>query len=309
MTDYNIPIYCFFDDYLKVSRLKEDSSRKVNDAAIINTAILAVQYFHSNFTSASKYLQQHHGVRKLDKSNFNRYLNRLSSVLSTIFFTLGQSLKELNTESKYFIDSFPVAVCKNIRIRRNQLLGHEAYRGYNASKREFFYGFKVQVITTAHGVPVEYLIVAGSVHDSTAFQAMNIDLPDGSELYGDSAYGCYEIEDLYKECQGIHLLMERKKNSKRKDTPAEAFIKKNWLKRIQTTFSEITAFFPMRIHALTPQGFLLKLLTFIFAYTRIGITIRLIVMAYIFGEKMERKMVKLTWRSEYYSTIRQNMLV
>ncbi len=96
---------------------------------------------------------------------------------------------------------------------------------------------------------------------------MNIDLPQGSELFGDSAYGIYELEDLYQELDGITLQMDRKKNSKRKDSPDEAYIKKYWRKRIETTFSEITAFFPRHIHAVTPQGFLLKLITFIFAYT------------------------------------------
>lgn len=267
MTDYTVAIYCFFDDYLKISRPKEDGRRKMTDAAVITTALVAARYFHGNLFSASCYMQQHHGIRKLDKSNFNRHLHRLSAVVSAVFFALGQSLKELNTECKYLIDSFPVAVCRNIRIGRNRLLGEEAYRGYNASKREYFYGFKVQVVTTADGIPVEYFIVAGSVHDATAFQAMDIDLPQGSELFGDSAYGIYELEDLFRELDGVTLQMERKKNSKRKDSPAQAYIKKYWRKRIETTFSEITAFFPSRIHAVTPQGFLLKLVSFIFAYT------------------------------------------
>jgi hypothetical protein len=35
-----------------------------------------------------------------------------------------------------------------------------------------FYGFNVQVITTADNQPVDYYITAGSLHDSTALQAM-----------------------------------------------------------------------------------------------------------------------------------------
>lgn len=267
MTDYTIAIYCFFDDYLKICRPKEDSRRKVNDAGIITTAILASRYFHGNLVSAVSYMRQHHGLKKLDKANFNRHMHHLADTIAAVFFALGQSLKELNTESKYLIDSFPVAVCKNIRVCRNKLLKEEAYRGYNASKREYFYGFKVQVVTTAEGIPVEYFIVAGSVHDATAFQSMNIDLPKGSELFGDSAYGIYELEDMYKECDGITLQMDRKKNSNRPDSPAAAYIKKHWRKRIETTFSEIAGFFPKKIHAVTPQGFLLKLVLFIFAFT------------------------------------------
>ncbi len=131
---------------------------------------------------------QHHGMPKLDKFNLNRHLHRLTGVLISLFVALGRTLKELNTQSRYLtvrraIDSFPVAVCKNIRIKRSKLLKGEAYRrdagrGYNASKRQYrratpFYGFKVQVaaaavITTEDGTPVDYYITAGSIHDNTA---------------------------------------------------------------------------------------------------------------------------------------------
>ena len=79
----------------------------------------------------------------------------------------------------------------------------EAYRGYNASKRQYFYGFKVQVVTTQDGTPIDFYITAGSIHDNTALQAMPLELPQGSEVYADSAYLNYELEDLYEECEQI----------------------------------------------------------------------------------------------------------
>ncbi len=267
MTDYTIAIYCFMDDYLKISRPKMDKRRKVSDAEILTTALLSAQYFYGNQYSACQYMHQHHGMAGLDKSNFNRHLHRLAHTLASIFFALGQSLKQLNTESRYMIDSFPVAVCKNIRIPRCKLLQHQAYRGYNASKRLYFYGFKVQVVTTADGIPVDYLITAGSIHDNTALQAMQLHLPEGSEVYADSAYTHYELEDLYKQCDQVRLLVERKVNSKRPDTAALQFLKKHWRKRIETTFSEITARFPGKIQAVTPQGFMLKIVLFLLAFT------------------------------------------
>ena len=180
---------------------------------------------------------------------------------------MGDSLKELNTSSEYIIDSFPVAVCRNIRINRCRLLKSEAYRGYNASRREYFYGFKVELITTTDGMPVEYFIVAGSVHDGKALQAMQTNLPKESKLYADSAYTNYELEELFLECEQVALLTERKSNSTRKDSAAMAFLKKTMRKRVETTFSEIEAAFPRSIHAVTPQGFLLKMVLFLFAYT------------------------------------------
>jgi hypothetical protein len=81
MTDYTIAIYCFFDDYLKVSRPKEDGRRKMTDAAVITTALVAARYFHGNLISASGYMQQHHVLPKKRKKikqkllTINRFLN------------------------------------------------------------------------------------------------------------------------------------------------------------------------------------------------------------------------------------------
>jgi len=267
MNDFTIAIYCFIDDYLQIAGQKAAAKRKLNDAEVITTALLAARYFGGNLTTARGYMQAHHCCHMPHKSNFNRMLHRLSSVIAAIFLALGQSLKELNCSSEYVIDSFPVAVCRNIRINRCRLLQNEAYRGYNASKREYFYGFKVEVIITAEGMPVVYFIVVGSVHDAKAFEAMHLNLPEGSSLYADSAYTNYELEDLYLECEQVSLLSERKSNSKRPESPAMAFIKKAMRKRVETTFSGIENAFPKSIHAVTPQGFLLKLVLFLFAYT------------------------------------------
>lgn len=185
----------------------------------------------------------------------------------TLFVAVGQSIKELNTDSRYLIDSFPVPVCDNIRIARSHLLQNEVYRGKNASKRRYFYGFKVQVITTQAGLPVQFYIHAGSFADVTALKSMPVDLPVNSQLYADSGYTCYELEDLFAECEQVQLQVCRKANTKRKDEPHVAFLKNFYRKRIETTFSGITNFFPKKIHAVTAPGFILKIILFIFAYT------------------------------------------
>ena len=249
MTDYTIAIYCFLDDYLNTVQ-KKAVSKTTTNTQLITTVLVAAKYFSGNWVKARCSLRENHGFVYADKSNFNRAIHKLSQTISLLFLTLGQLLQELNTDNIYLIDSFPVAVCKNIRIKhRSKLLGdyNPAYHGYNSSKKEYFYGFKIQVITTGDGMPIQYFIVAGSYHDNTAFQSMNIDLPKEAELYGDSAYTYYELEDLYKECDSINLMIERKSNSLRKDSPAMVFWKKQIRKRIETTFSEITADFPKKI--------------------------------------------------------------
>lgn len=267
MSEQVISIYCFIDDFLKAVGHKTDVHCKVSDAEIMTTALIAARYFYGNQTTARLYMREKHGVAMIDKSGFSRRLHSLEKQLVSIFYALAEVLKELNTTCQYLIDSFPVAVCDNIRIRTSRLLQGEAYRGKSASKRRYFYGFRVQVITTADGLPVDYFICAGSFVDVTAFQAMPVDLPQGSELYADSGYTDYQLEDFYQTCEQIQLKVCRKSNSKRKDKPYEAYLKNHYRKKIENVFSGITACFPKKIHAVTAKGFLLKIMLFLFAYT------------------------------------------
>jgi hypothetical protein len=81
----------------------------------------------------------------------------------SLFEVLGAVWKQLNTESVYSIDSFPIAVCDNIRICRSKLYdGAESYRGYQASQKRYFYG----VIETSGSLRSQLL--PKSIHAVTA---------------------------------------------------------------------------------------------------------------------------------------------
>jgi hypothetical protein len=266
MQDFTIAIYCFIDDLLQtIDKKRLDSRRKLSDAQVITTAIIAARYFQGNQANACAYMKDFFGFEIPDKSNFNKNLHLLSDLICKLFYQLSSIFKALNLETVYIIDSFPVPVCKNIRIRRANLLREEKFRGYNASKKEYFYGFKVHVICTGNGMPVEVFFTAGSVHDNTAMQAMDIDLPENSDLYGDSAYLNKDIKALLEEMGAIKLKAATKKNSIEKNTKEQALEINYFRKRIETTFASINALFPKKIHAVTPEGFLLKVLFTIIA--------------------------------------------
>ena len=124
----------------------------------------------------------------------------------------------------------------------------------------------VHVITTGDGIPVEFLVTAGSVHDNTAFQSMEIDLPPNSDLYADAAYINDEDKELLLLMQDIRLKAATKKSSLIKNTWAEELENKYFRKRIENTFADINAKFPKKIHAVTAKGFLLKILCFVIMF-------------------------------------------
>ena len=198
-------------------------------------------------------------------------MHSLTDLLADLFFTLSVIFKNLNLTSIYLIDSFPAAICKNIQICRAKLVKGEEFKGYNASKREYFYGFKAvrrfgSIITTGEGIPVEFLVTSGSVPDNTTFQVMDINLPKNGDLYGDAAYINQQQKDLLLLFNQIRLKTATKKNSIVKNTWAEELENRYYRKTIENTFADITAKFPRKIHAVTAKGFLSKILCFIIMY-------------------------------------------
>jgi len=95
---------------------------------------------------------------------------------------------------------------------------------------------------------------------------MNIDLPENSIVYTDKGYTDYEIEDLYKELEKIDFWVERKSNSKRPVKPYITYLIKTFRKQIEVTFSEMSYWLPKTIHAVTPEGFMLKISLLIFTF-------------------------------------------
>lgn len=201
--DKIIGIFCFVDDLLKAINHPEDCRRKISDSEVITTAIISALYFGGHHDNG-RHMMKMTGMipEMLDKSRFSRRLHKLESLIFTLFYQVGHHLKTIAGASDYVIDSFPVAVCDNIRISRSKLLKGKQWRGKQCSMRRYFYGVKVQVlVTAAEGIPVEFCFVPGSESDVQALKKLPMTVAPESNIYGDSAYTDYNIEDDMKRCR------------------------------------------------------------------------------------------------------------
>ncbi len=267
MYDRTLAIYCFVDDLLKVMQHREDARCEMSDAEVITCALCAMLWFGGNFESSRSFLHSSGLMpRMLSRSRLSRRLSRLDELIEMLFHQLGMTLKELNAESRYALDSFPVSLCDNMRSPRSRLVNEAHYRGYVASKRRYIYGVRVQLMVTIDGLPVEFCILPASLADVAGVAHLPFALPAAAQVAADAAYTFYEWEDTLHESEQIKLLVGRKRNSKRRDAPA-LHDYKQWLRhRIETVFGEITKLFPKKIHATTLSGFILKISLFLFAY-------------------------------------------
>lgn len=187
--------------------------------------MVAAKKFKGNYHAALDFLASYEGFYRLDKGVFSIRLHRLKTVIELIFKHLSHTIKSLNVSKNYIIDTFPVAGCRNIRIKNCRLLTGENYRGFNNSKKEWFYGFKIQIITTEDGTPVQFDVFCGETGDVTAFQCTQINLEAGSSLYGDKAYNDYDQEDLLRQCEQIYFKSHRKVIPKEKTCLFRYFLK------------------------------------------------------------------------------------
>jgi Transposase DDE domain len=266
MDDKIIATFCLCDDLLKAMQHQEDRQGQMNDAEIMTTAFVASLFFRGNHESARAMLKQNGYIPPmLSKSRFSRRLHRIKEIFLVFFDLLGKIWKTLNTDAIYVIDSLPIAVCDNIRIPRAKIYTDENFRGYQASKKRYFYGLKIHLMVTKDGQPVECFLTHGGFGDVDALKYYAYELPDGAVIYADKAYNDYEIEDLLHDADQISLIPMRKKNSKRALPPYISFVQSYHRKRVETAGSLIEQLLPKSIHAVTAQGFELKVALFVIA--------------------------------------------
>jgi len=268
MIDKVMALYAITDDILKAIGHAENRQRHLSDAEVLTTAFVAALFFSGNQTQARNYLIETGLMpQMLDKSRFCRRLHAISGLMMDLFHQVGTALKQANESTEYLLDSFPVSLCDNIRIPRCRLVHSEEYRGYIAAKQRYFYGVRVHLLSTVSGVPVEFVFLPGAAHDVRGLGALPLNLPLGTQVYGDSAYTDYDLEDNLKLTEDIALKVMRKANSQRQDPPWTQYYKQCIRHQIETVFSQITRHFPRSIHAVTFEGFLLKVSAFVFAFT------------------------------------------
>ena len=261
-------MFVLCDELLQALNHQEDPQVRMNDAEVMTVALTAAYLFSGHWEHARKFLKEHgYMPQMLSETRLNRRIHAIPVFFwEALFHSLAQTFKATNADHTYCVDSFPVPVCDNIRIARCRVYQGEDFRGWIASKRRYFYGLRVHMIVTTTGEPVEFILRPGEENDVTVYKDLNFDLPPGSTCFADKMYTDYTYEDLLREAVDIDMQPARKKNSTRLISYLDERYKEVMRKRVETSFSGITHFFPKSIHAVTPKGFELKIVLFILVF-------------------------------------------
>ena len=261
-----ITFYQVCDTYLHHKGFADDPQARMTTVEVLTTALVAAWIFANNLRLARQAMAESGLVGyMLSESQFNRRWHKIG--LDDWQAILSQLEKE-PSEDTFVVDSCPLPVCHNQRAKRCRLYQDPAgaYWGYCAAKEQYYYGLKAHVIVTASGRPVEVLLLCGCSADLTGLKEMALNLPQGCRLYADKAYTDYDYETDLKQDKQILLLPIRKSNAKRCHAKEVAEALGRGRKRIETTFSQISAKLPRCIHAVVAAGFESKVLALFVAF-------------------------------------------
>ena len=261
-------IYCLCNEMLLTLNFKDDVQCKMTSAEIITFVIISALYYQCNYRKTRLVMApQNYFTKILSHSQLVRRIHLIPSHIWTLAFQMCKEILGTKGHQEFIVDSFPVPCCQNNKIFRCRLFRGKEYHGYTSSKKSYFFGIKVHMITNLQGIPMEFVFTPGSEADIKAFKRFEFDFVSGSKIYGDRAYTDYLQEDLLEEACGIQVIPKRKKNAKRQNTAIDDFFLSLKRNKIETTFSQIINLMPRCIRAVTAQGFCLKIFFFIFSYT------------------------------------------
>lgn len=166
-------LYVRTDDLLKASpgrapwRPAIGIPPKISDAELITLAVMAALL---RFTSETRWLRHarthlRHLFRYLPQQpGYNKRLRRLAPTLEWLITALACDTS-LWTDDVWVVDSTPVE-CGRSRetTRRSDLAGYAEY-GYCASHSRYFWGLRLHLIATLHGLPVGFALTGAKADE------------------------------------------------------------------------------------------------------------------------------------------------
>lgn len=179
------------------------------------------------------------------------------------------SSKIIKAENIYIIDSMPLEVCKLSRASRAKICKEDYEtspdKGFCASQRTYFYGYKLHGLCTINGVFTSYDLTKGSVHDVNYLPDIRQKISNAF-LLGDKGYVSEELQTDLFHSENITLQTPLRCNQdKYKKQP---YILRKSRKRIETLFSQLCdQFMIRRNYAKSFDGFRTRIISKISALT------------------------------------------
>lgn len=217
-----IGLYCIVDDWLdefghNYIRPLGGAPPLLSDAEMI-TLILAHQLAYANW-------HERRWLRWLDRngyrawfpnltcqSAYNRRARNLAEIIAALRVTLAQDLlHELPREA--VVDGTPIHMRHWRRYGPDHLAFEEADLGYCASKREYYYGYRLVALVTLSGIVINWTLLPATGDERDGLEEILADEEDW-RIWGDKGLLDAARQLRLKQEQNIELVTSKRSNQK-----------------------------------------------------------------------------------------------
>jgi hypothetical protein len=202
---------------------------KITDAELVTLAVMAALL---GFTSERRWLRfAREQLRMLfpylpEQSGYNKRLRNLSDTFSWLIGELARDTS-LWSDDVWVADSTPVECARSREtVKRSELAGFAEY-GYCASHSRYFWGLRLHLLCTVHGLPVGFALTGAKADERHTLLAILTAAPDlagraNQTLIADKNYYGRDFEAALPEL-GITLLRPARKGEA--ERPGARFFK------------------------------------------------------------------------------------
>ncbi len=248
LEDYIIHVFCLIDDLYQDLLLtckvrKSGYSPILTDSEIISMLIIGEFMGFSDNKRIWLYFKSHYlgyfpNLGLVRYKIFNKQATCLWNVIRVIHRKLLSKIGEWNL---YLADGIPFPVCHLARANRSRLFKDKVARHYCAAKKEHYYGFKILLVTTESGIPIDYAIDAANVDERILLT--NTSIPTDSTVIADKGFISEELALSLQQQANITLLTPKRKNMLQQISGKLTTTITSIRKRIETTISQLTESF------------------------------------------------------------------
>lgn len=211
-------IFCFIDDfckhfeaYVEQKGLKDPNRKRKRSCSMSVSEIMTIiVLFHfSHYRTFKDFylncIQREYAHAFPNAVSYTRFLElKEQAFMPLTILIMGLSGQKTG---RYFVDSTKLAICHNLRIKRNKVFKGFAQRGKTSTG--WFFGFKLHLVLNDKGELMSFRLTPGNMDDRKPLQA----LAKGLEgwIFGDKGYIGHSIKDTLLQ-QGLELITRVRKN-------------------------------------------------------------------------------------------------
>jgi hypothetical protein len=249
--------------------LRPGAKKKYSDESILKIDMLMHLTGKRGETEILREINRHYGQHFEQLPDQSRLWYRIRQALPLIERFRRHLLAHLGIqyEDLRVLDSLPIVVAtKQSRPGRGN--GFErADGGYCPSKKLKYYGFKLGMLITDHGIPDVYDLFSARPHDINLLDDL---LGDAAQIiaFGDRGFICDPKRDQLAADQDVILITYRRANQHLQNSPLEQWALRQYRQLIETIFSQLTGHLHLQnTGAKTDLGLIKRVVGIVTAFT------------------------------------------